>query len=106
MSHTHIIIIHLSYRKIDIAATGTTKSSTTSIRASVSDSRTGKVSIIETKEKQEVEDSNTSFVGSIKLIFSNRAFIYGTLMATSVWICMSLPLSVGRISHVRRRYIR
>ena len=92
--HNSSFFVYHMCRKIDTAATGTTKSSTTSIRASVSDSRTDKVSIIETKEKQEVEDSNTSFVGSIKLIFSNRAFIYGTLMATSVWICMSLPLSV------------
>ena len=33
-------------------------------------------------------------ITSSKMVFYNRAFIYGTLMATSVWVCMSLPLSV------------
>lgn len=87
-------IKHSYIRKIDASATGTTKPSSTSTRSSVSDIRTGKIITVETKVKKVVEDADTSIIMGMKVIFSNRAFIYGTLMATSVWVCMSLPLSV------------
>lgn len=84
------LVILIYFLKLDTDENSSAITKVPSI-SRTSDGRTSRISIEKKKKITEVEDD---MITSIKMVFYNRAFIYGTLMATSVWVCMSLPLSV------------
>jgi hypothetical protein len=76
------LVILIYFLKLDtdkISSTTTKMPSITRIR----DGRTSRISIEKKKKITEVEDN---IITSIKILFNNRSFIYGSLMETSVCV--------------------